>query len=52
MTNLEIYIVFSYLLLLIPALDSNKVGAFFIWLLSPITFPMLLGIYLDKSFKN
>ena len=54
MTNLELYIFFSYLVLLIPAIDSNKnkIGAFFVWVLSPIAFPMLLGIYLDKNFNK
>jgi hypothetical protein len=52
MTNLELYIVFSYLVLLIPAIESNSFGRFFVWLLSPIAFPILLGIYLDKNFKN
>jgi hypothetical protein len=52
MTNLELYIIFSYLVMLIPAYESNKFLALFIWCLSPITFPMLLGIHLNKKFKD
>jgi hypothetical protein len=53
MTNLELYIVFSYLAMFFPATNiSSKFFAVLLWWLSPITFPMTIGFYLSKSLKK
>lgn len=49
MTNLEMYIALSYLIMFIPCFSMEGLRGLVLWFLSPITFPMVLGNYLDEK---
>jgi hypothetical protein len=46
MTNLELYIVLSYLIMITPTIRLGGIAGLLVFMCSPITLPIRLGSYI------
>ena len=46
MTNLELYIVLSYLIMIIPTIRLGGIAGLLVFMCSPISLPIRLGSYI------
>jgi hypothetical protein len=46
MTNLELYIVLSYLIMIIPSIRLGGIAGLLVFMCSPISLPIRLGNYI------